>query len=75
MVIGKCVLTFVGIGLDEVLETDLGVHLDAEQQRHLQQDALHLANADVVDCAGAKLSKKLLGSQRSQVFYYKRPQV
>ena len=53
--------------LDQLLEADILEHFDAEEERRLQQDALQLADADVVDGAGAELAVELLGAQTAQV--------
>ncbi len=52
-VLGVCStrLTAVLGGLDEALEGRARMHLDAEHQRRLEQDALQRADTDVVDSA------------------------
>lgn len=61
--------------LSEALEADAFVDLNAEEQSDLEQDALKLANANVVDWAGAELAVKLFGSKGLQVCDEERPQV
>jgi hypothetical protein len=67
--------TLAGVGFDQPFEADFGVDFGAQQQHHLQKDALQLSDADVVDGAGAELPEELLSTQSSQILDYERPQM
>ena len=53
--------------LDELLKSDVLKHFHAQQERRLEQDALQLSDADMVDGSGAELAVELLGAQATQV--------
>lgn len=59
----------------DLLEADALVELDAEYQADLEQDALQLSYADVVDRAGAEFAEELLGAEAAQILDDERPEV
>jgi hypothetical protein len=60
---------------DEAVEGDVLVDLDAEEERGLEQDALQVPDADVIDGARAELSVELFRPEAAEVVNVEGPEV